>query len=226
MSSNSNDVSFPEAIRIAITNFISEINICLPGRIVEVLDYKKRQISVQPEIKKVYLDGEELDPPIIENVPLSYFGMSEAILNFPIKSGDKVIIIFSQRSLDNWLSKGTLTIPGSKRKFDISDAIAIPCLQAFNSNHSLIDNNNNTELIFDGKKIKFIKDSVLQIDTTGNKITINNTAEDLATLVGDLIDTIINLVTVGSPATQTLDPATIVFLQTMKTRFSNLLKAS
>ena len=30
MSLSSTNVSFPEAIRIAITNFISEINICLP----------------------------------------------------------------------------------------------------------------------------------------------------------------------------------------------------
>jgi hypothetical protein len=223
---NSNDVSFAEAFRIALNNFISEINICLPGKIVKVLDFKKRKISVQPEIKKVFLDGVQLDPPIIENVPLLYYGMSEGILNFPIKSEDKVLILFSQRSLDNWLSKGSLTTPGTNRKFDMSDAIAVPCLQPFNSSHSLIDNNQNTELIFDNKKIKFIKGGVLQIDTAENKITINNSVEDLAQLISDLIDTIINIVTVGSPPTHTLDPATIAAFNVIKTRFSNLLEVS
>ena len=85
--------------------------------------------------------------------------------------------------MDNWLSKGSLTTPGHRRKFDISDAIAIPCIGTFNIYHSLIDNNDNTELIFNGKKIILIKDGALQIDTTTNKVVINNAVEDLAKLI-------------------------------------------
>ncbi len=224
MSSNSTDVSFPEAIRIAITNFISEIHVCLPGRIVKVLDFKKRKISVQPEIKKVYLDGEELDPPIIENVTLSYLGTSKGLLRFPIEINDKVTIVFSERSLDNWLSKGELTTPGVNRKFDMSDAIAIPCLQTFNADHPLIDNENDTELIFDNKKIQFINDGILKIDTGGNKFAVKNTSEDLAQLISDLIDAVIAIVTIGSPSSHVLDPATKTALTVLKTRFSTLLE--
>lgn len=224
MSSNSTDVSFPEAIRIAITNFISEVNVCLPGRIVKVLDFKKRKISVQAEVKKVFLDGDELTPPIIENVPLLYCGTSEGILKFPIKINDKVTIVFSQRSLDNWLSKGELTTPGVNRKFDMSDAIAIPCLQTFNEDHLLIENDTDTELIFDDKKIQLIRGGVLKIDTGGNKFAVKNSSEDLAQLIGDLIDAVIAIVTIGSPSSHVLDPATKTALTVLKTRFSTLLE--
>ena len=217
-------ISLTEGFKTAINSMLSDIYTCLPGKIVRIANVKRRRISVRPELQKVFLDETVLDPPIIENVPLLFTGTSDAIVKFPINVGDKVLLMFAQRSIDNWLSKGDLTTPGSKRKFDLSDAFAIPGVQAFNENHQLITDNNNLEIIFDNKIITFVKDGVLKIDSKTDRITIMNTAEDLATLISDLIDTIINLVTVGSPTTQTLDPATKVFFQTMKTRFSNLLE--
>lgn len=213
--SNTNNVSFPEAIKTAIQTLISDVNVCLPGRITKIIDLKKRKISVQPEIKRVFLDGDELEPPIIENVPLKYTGSSDAILHFPINIGDKVIIIFSQRSLDNWLTSGKVTTPGIRRFFDLSDAIAIPGLQSF-KNHSLIENNNDVVLR--------TKDRDVQIDTTTKKITINNNIEDLAKLMSDLLDEIIAIQTVGSPPQHFLSPTSIANFTVIKTRMSQLLK--
>lgn len=227
MSNQTNNVSFPNAIRTAIAHYMSHnLNVCLPAQIVRVIDFKKRKISVLPEIKREFLDGDTLEPSVIENVPLLFTGSSEAVLKFPIKVGDKVILVFSHRSLDNWLTKGERTTPGSRRKFDISDAFAIPAVQAFNSDHIHIDNNEDTELIFDGKKIKLIKDGSLQIDTTTNKVVINNAVEDLAKLIDDLLAEIIAIKTIGSPTNHVLDPTTIANFTAIKTRFTSLLKES
>jgi len=214
--SNTSNVTFPEAIRIAVQNFIADVNVCLPGKIIKILDAKKRKISVQPEIKRVYLDNTELEPPIIENVPLKYTGSSESILHFPIKTGDKVIIIFSQRSLDNWLSDDKLTTPGKRRMFDITDAIAIPGIQSFKDDHPLIDNENDLVLRTTNHD--------LHIDTTAKKVVINNDVEDLATLMKDLLNEIIAIQTVGSPPQHVLSPTSITNFTAIKTRIALLLQ--
>lgn len=216
--SNTNNVSFPEAIKTAIQNFVSDVNVCLPGKIVKILDAKKRKISVQPEIKRVYLDKTELEPPIIENVPLKYTGSSEGILHFPIKVGDKVMIHFSQRSLDNWLSKGDLTTPGNRRMFDITDAFAVPGIQAFVNDHPLIEDENDVVLR--------TQNHDFHIDTKTNKVIINNDIEDLAKLVSDLMDEIIAIQTVGSPPQHVLSPVSIANFTAIKTRMALLLKES
>jgi len=208
--SNSNEVTMPEAIRTAVSSLMSEVNICLPGKIIKVIDYQKRKITVQPQIKKVFLDGEELEPPIIENVPLHYTGTSKAILHFPIEVGDPVIMIFSQRSLDNWLTSGKMSTPGHRRFFDLSDAIAIPGLMPFNVDHSLIKNNNTVTLSASG----------------ATKFTVNNAVEDLASLFSDLLDKIIAIQTIGSPVQHVLAPASIVDLTLIKTRIALLLEES
>lgn len=226
MANLTNNVSFPESIRMAVNNVLNEANTCLPGRIVKVLDYKKRKISVQPEIKREFLDGEVLTPPIIENVPLAFYGSTDAILKIPIKIDDKVILLFSQRSMDRWLDEGELTTPGYKRKYNLTDCIAVPCIQSFKSDHPLIDNNDDTELIFNDSKIIIKPDGDIQVDSNSGKVIINNAVEDLAKLMEDLLDEIIGLVTVGSPSTHNLNPASIANFTAIKVRLGNLLKES
>lgn len=223
---NTNNVTESKAFTTAFNHHMTEINVCLPGEIIKILDNKKRKITVKPEIKREFLNGQIIDTPIIENVPLKYTGSSKAILHFPIEVGDKVIIVFSQRSLDNWLSKGELTTPGDRRTFDISDAFAIPGLQAFDKNHNLIEDNNDTFLVYNGKKIKLIKDGNIQLDAGTNKITINNAIEDLASLMNDLLSEIIAIQTVGSPPQHVLAPASIVNFTLIQTRIALLLEES
>lgn len=164
MSLTTSNVSFPTAIKTAIAHYInSNLNTCLPGKITRVIDYKKRKVSVQPTIRRVYLDEEVLEPPVIDNVTLQYTGTEDAIIKFPIKVGQNVLLIFSQRSLDNWLLSGDVSLPGSKRKFDISDAIAIPSLQTFNTDHPLIDNNEDTEIVTKDNKIVIKANGTIEI---------------------------------------------------------------
>jgi hypothetical protein len=47
----------------------------------------------------------------------------------PIAKGDVVLLVFSDRSLDIWKSKGGEVDPVDFRQHDVSDAIAIPCLR-------------------------------------------------------------------------------------------------
>ena len=214
--SNSNSTYFPEAIRIAIQSQMVNLNVCLPGRIVRIIDNKKMKISVQPEIKRVFLDGDELEPPIIDNVPLHFYGSSKSLFSVPIEVDDKVTLIFSQRSLDNWLTAGKLSTPGHRRFFDMSDAIAIPGIQAFNENHALAGNND--------KILLTSNDYDIEIDSKSKKLTLKNTVEDLAKIMDDFLDNLIQLQTIGSPVQHTLSPVSIADLTAIKIRLTNLLK--
>jgi len=130
-----------------------ELNVGLPAIIEEVLDYKKKKVSVKPLIKKQYLNNIELPLPIIENVPVIYPEGDNWIIKPPLKKGQKVWLSFSQRSMDVFLSTGIDSLPGNTDKFSLSDAVAHIGFRDFKGDHPLINNNEDLEIIYNDKKI-------------------------------------------------------------------------
>jgi hypothetical protein len=49
-------------------------------------------------------------------------------ITFPLVAGDEVSLFFIERSIDNWLTQGGIQSPNDTRKFDLSDAYAVPVL--------------------------------------------------------------------------------------------------
>lgn len=107
---------------------LQDINICLPAVIVNY-DANACRATVRPTIAKRLTDGSELQAPQIVNVPVQFLtadiagGLAQVTV--PLKPNDGVLLIFSQRSLENWLS-GSNQAPDDPRMFDLSDAFAIP----------------------------------------------------------------------------------------------------
>lgn len=147
---------------------MSSVHTAIPGTI-ESYDYKKKQAKVKPLIKQEFEGGEKLDYPVIANVPVIFPGSSDFILHYPLKKGDGVLLIFSERSLENWLSSRGTAETGDGRKFSLSDAIAIPGLFSFN----------NTGKVASGNKLEMLyKDAKIEIDDSGT-ITLNGNLEVL-----------------------------------------------
>ena len=99
-----------------------------------VLDYDAllQTCTVQPAFKATYIDPPKTESlPKIQDVPVIFNRSSTRGAQFPLKKGDGVGLMFSQRSLDDWASKSNsvndvqLT---SARTHDINDAVAIPGL--------------------------------------------------------------------------------------------------
>lgn len=126
-----------DLVELILQNRLNEFHTCIPGRIVEY-DATKQEATVQPLIKRRYYDagpnadGIQEQPPIVA-VPVVFPSAGTGILSFPVKVGDIVLILFSERSLDNWLfSDGASLIdPQDHRQFNYSDAIAIPGIYPF-----------------------------------------------------------------------------------------------
>jgi hypothetical protein len=93
-----------------------------PGLVVS-FNAEERTISVQPVLFRGETESRLL--PIETDVPVNYPGSDEYELAFELKEGDKVLLVTSERSIDDWMASGEPVEPADPRRFDLSDAIAI-----------------------------------------------------------------------------------------------------
>jgi hypothetical protein len=101
---------------------LSGLCVCRPAKVTRKLS--DREVEVSPLVAA--RDGTE--DPGLKGVPLVMPGTKRIYLGFPVKEGDPVLLVFGDRDLDQWQSKGgtTKTTAESGREHDITDAIAIP----------------------------------------------------------------------------------------------------
>ena len=147
-----------------IETIVSRINVMLPAEVTKY-DFKKQKVSVKPLINYVFRDGESLELPIINNVPLMFPASGGASITMPVKIGDIVEIRFCQRSLEEWLSSGEQVTPDDSRTHDLTDAIATPGLMPFSST-SPASNNDDLEVKYKGATIVIDKDGKIIINSS------------------------------------------------------------
>ena len=102
----------------------------MPARVVS-FDLATQTISAQPIIQgaRDKPDGTRVqeDFPIINNIPVAFPSAAGFSLVFPLSKDDEVTLLFAERSLAEWKATGeAIATPQSLRRFDLSDAIAIP----------------------------------------------------------------------------------------------------
>ncbi len=122
-----------QVIRAAVQAHAADLRVAIPAS-VERVDLAKGLVDARPLVKDLVGDAGSLTPlsmPVITNVPVVWPGAGGFRLTFPIATGDTVLLVFSDRSLDVWLAKGGEVDPGDPRRHALSDAIAIPGLRPF-----------------------------------------------------------------------------------------------
>lgn len=161
-------------------SLLSEINTALPATII---DYNPSTVraTVKPTLPKRLNNGETLQAPQIVNVPVC-FPMADisgtvAQITLPLKAGDGVLLIFCQRSLENWLS-GNEVAPDDPRQFDLSDAFAIPSTNA----RSPAADAANLCLRYGKGSIKITPSGDVLIDASSTTVTAPNN-----TFIGDVL---------------------------------------
>lgn len=121
---------FPDILKIAFNSFMENVHTAIPGTI-QSYDASKKKVSVKPSIKKK-LNNEILSYPTISEVPIIFPSTKDSIVAFPLSIGDGGLILFSEVSLERYLSSfGEEVEPGENRKFALSDAVFIPGLFPF-----------------------------------------------------------------------------------------------
>lgn len=127
MSSDDITPTLEQVIKNAIEGRLTDVHTALPGEILSY-DSTKQVCSVQPCIMRKYVNGKIVKIPVINSVPVIHPRSGSAIIHLPLKAGDKVLLIFAERSIDIWKSAGGCVDPLDTRKHHFSDAIAIPGL--------------------------------------------------------------------------------------------------
>jgi hypothetical protein len=183
-----------ETIRTLIDAQLVDLNSCMPG-VVVAYNSATQTADIQPAIKREYWDGIIQDRPIIPGVPVAFPRGGTAHMHWPLQAGDSVILIFSQRSLDNWKTTGGKVDPQDVRKFHLSDALAIPGVaappQAF-----VPENPNALEIVNDDMRVVF--------HDTG-KVELKNSTGELISLLSDITDKLKTLCsTLGTDTVNTM----------------------
>ena len=177
-------ISLTDAIRQSILYQLGTIHTALPAAIIDY-DYTVQKASVQPLLNKVWTNALPEPMPVLENVPVIFPSSGGASLTFPVNTGDTVLLVFIERSIDLWLTQGGQVSPDDPRKFDLSDAVAIPGLFPF-SISSKATNNTDLLLSYNGSYLR-IKESGDIVIETSSKIAIGSSLVELLQEISDTL---------------------------------------
>lgn len=194
---NESPAGLPSIIRQGIRNYMKDVHTCLPGKIVE-FNAQNQTAKVQLLIRRIFKGNNEKDIPALINVPVWQPKVSGFSITLPIKPDDECLVVFSERSIDNWFKSGGIQTPTDFRLHSYSDAI---CLVGMSSEPNVIQNYDVDNLQIRNSDndlhISLKADKTIEIKAEGTTIIIENTKVTVNTE-----ETIINAsskVTVDTP---------------------------
>jgi len=157
-----------ELLEVSFDNLIRASSFMIPG-VVDSYDASKKTVEVTPALKRIYLDGTNETMAPISNVPVAFQQAKNFSFTYPIQKGSEGILIFSQRSLEEWKKKGGIVLPEDPRRNHLSDAFFIPGI-TFPGGGDEGDENNVVLKYFNGK-IELTPEG--QIKNNGTALTID-----------------------------------------------------
>lgn len=155
-----NQTSLANAVKNFTQFLMGEIHTAIPAQI-EKYDSTSQKAEVLPLLHKKYKDGTDVEYPKIVNVPVVMPRTASAGIFLPVEKGDTVLLIFSERSLDDWLVKGGSVSTPADRHFDLSDAIAIIGLFPFNKTNTA--SGDDIEVIYGDSSLAIRKNGDIEI---------------------------------------------------------------
>ncbi len=117
-----------DVITQAMETRLSDLHVALPAQVM-AYDPTLQTVDVKPMLTRVIeTDTGELPDvlPVIPAVPVAFPRAGNFFVSFPIKPGDFVLLVFVERSMDEWWATGVEALPGDLRKHSLADAVAIP----------------------------------------------------------------------------------------------------
>jgi len=153
-------------VQDVFSNLMMRVNTCIPGQIVSY-DRTSQTAEIQPVLKIKFVEKDPENLPIIKDVPVVYPGSGGYWLTFDLVPGDYVLLLFSQRSIGAWQTQGGIVDPSRRRKFHMSDAIALPGINPNPDVLSGLESGGMSIQNRDGSKYIKIK-STGQVNINGN----------------------------------------------------------
>lgn len=182
----------------------NKLSTALPAT-VKTYNASTQSVDVTVDVRlKNNFTGEEDPVTELLEVPLIFPSGGGGILSFPVKAGDKVLLVFSRYSIDRW-KIGKDGIAGENRQHSLSDAIAIAGL--FNLSSNLQPNPDDVELKAFGTTVTLKASGDVEIVPAGK--TIVNSDMDVNGNVNVNGDTTVTGTLKGNTVTQTSNNVTL-----------------
>jgi hypothetical protein len=109
-----------------------KLRVAMPARI-ESYDASTQTASVKPLLQALQRNADgsttSVSRPVVNAVPVLMPQGGGFQVKLPVAKGDIVLLVFCDRSLDIWKSKGGEVDPIDFRQHHISDAVAVPCFR-------------------------------------------------------------------------------------------------
>lgn len=178
MSNVNETPTLTQVIKDAIEARLLEVHVSLPAKIV-TYDASKQKANVQALIKRTFVSGESVDLPIFTDLPVAWPRAGKAFLHFPLKPGDFVQVVFSERSLDEWKQTGASVAPKERRKHHLSDGWIVPGGYPFGSPMQGADD----------KDVLLVHDKTEFRLTSGGRFSLKgNGGEELVKILHDFLE--------------------------------------
>jgi len=175
---------------------------------VMAVDKDKQRLSIQINYKRTmmrpntsknsppnkerfdYVPKEE-EYPLLIDVPFITLRGGPAYLNIPIAVGDQCMLLYNDRSMDDWLASGKQSVLSSSRLHSMADAVA---LVGVSSMQNLIEG-------YDATRIGLVNGQTKVM--VGEKVEIKNDAQSLGPVLQELISKLNELTTAIAAITVT-----------------------
>ena len=157
-------MEFERVLREMLESYIRGIYTAIPATIV-AFDNKNQRATVQIDILEQIGDKLEKIAPL-QDVAVAFPRSGGFLITFPVNVGDKVQLIFQNRSIDKWLIDGNAN-QKDNRTHNINDAIASNLI-AYPLNNTISDFDNDSVTIRNTSKSIFLKVKDDKIEIQGD----------------------------------------------------------
>lgn len=185
-------------------NLVRGLNCMLVGEIA-AYDAATNTAQVQIALERQLIDGRTIPFPILTDCPVVYLNGGGAFLSFPITAGDPCMVIFSDRSIDEWWQSGEAHVPAINRAHSLSDGIVL-----------IGPRPQTSTLAVDG--------STVTLNGGSHKLRVRNTAKSLKTLVDSMLDLFVGMSGTVSGSVATITVPSAVTVNALKAEFAALLE--
>lgn len=118
-----------DILKLAAQSAMGPMKVALPAQVLSY-DRTRQTVTIQPSVcyRDRAADGTETQQchPPVADVPVQWLGVT-----WELAAGDTGLAVFCDRAIDAWKGTGNATTePPDPRRFDLSDAIFLPGVQA------------------------------------------------------------------------------------------------
>ena len=120
------EIAFDTGLRLILESFLGDTHKAFPAMVVSY-DPTTMRAELQPCLMKTFKNIPS-PLPILSEVPVMFMSSGLFHVLFSPNPGSYGLCIISDKSMDEWLLQGAVTLPADNRCHDLSDAIFIPGL--------------------------------------------------------------------------------------------------